>query len=237
MKAIVKKTDTPGPAPPIQDLLPEFGNALGGVLSATQALLSGADEDPALRRDFLKGMEEKLFYLRFLLDNWILLSSLRKLRLQPRAEPHVEAGWLANFFSDQQHSGSGKNFRWRISLPDQFPSLQSNQLLTARALDNILFNSKMLSPPGSIISVRSRWSDQKAALLLEICDAGPPIPEGAISGLSEGRSNAADNPRLAHGLGLGLTFSHRLIQKLGGALTTQPVGNGCCFTLTLPSQG
>lgn len=41
-------------------------------MSATQALLNGAVQDPELRRDLLVGMDYELRYLRFLFENWIL---------------------------------------------------------------------------------------------------------------------------------------------------------------------
>ena len=79
---------------------------------------------------------------------------------------------------------------------------------------------------------------QDGAVLVEVCDAGPGIPEDQLAAVLQPfyRLEASRN-RETGGAGLGLAIAHQLALSLGGALAlhNRP-GGGLCASLCLPTS-
>lgn len=94
---------------------------------------------------------------------------------------------------------------------------------------NLLTNAWRVSPADSEVVLRARPTPD--ALLIEVVDHGPGIPEAARAALFTRFHQVEGRPR---GTGLGLTISAQLAARLRGALSYEAaVGGGSVFTLRL----
>jgi len=86
------------------------------------------------------------------------------------------------------------------------------------ALGNLLANALRHSPPGSPVEMRVSDMDEPLALVIDVVDQGPGIPDDLLDrlfqrGIHKGRA-APRSPR--QGMGLGLYIVHRVMQLHGG---------------------
>jgi two-component system sensor histidine kinase KdpD len=119
--------------------------------------------------------------------------------------------------------------------PPDLPLVPLDDVLYAQALTNVLENALLHSPPGAPVELTAQLSPD--ALVLEIRDHGPGLPEGGVERVFEKfwRGNLRqDRP----GAGLGLTIARAIAEAHGGTLTAanHPQG-GATFRLSVPMVG
>lgn len=106
--------------------------------------------------------------------------------------------------------------------------------LVRLALRNLLINATLYAPGGSPVVLRLLDSDEPLALVLEVADQGPGLPEDVRASLFE-PDTQVPAPSVAPGHGLGLHIVQRVALLHGGSLTWQPnEPAGSVFRLTLP---
>jgi signal transduction histidine kinase len=99
------------------------------------------------------------------------------------------------------------------------------------ALRNLLDNALAYGTPGSRVTLRVADSDEPLALLVEVADSGPGIPQELQSRLFErGVRGRLDR----HGQGLGLYIVRRAMQRQGGTVALRSGPEGTVFTLSVP---
>lgn len=219
----------------IPGLVTDIGSSLGGTLSATQALINGAVQDPELRRDLLGGMDNELRYLRFLYENWILLQTLRtgKLKLTIR-KVHLSE-WLTTILAPWQKMAPEKNLQWTFQLSENLPDIYADPDRLAQAFGNLVYASLLSSPPSSKIVVAARF--EQKLFRLSLMDSGPKInPLIVLDDLAEAfKQNFEHHPRLKKGLGLGIVLANRIIQAHFGEMRFEDQENlNACVSVYLP---
>ncbi len=103
----------------------------------------------------------------------------------------------------------------------------------ARILDNLVGNAIKFTAAGR--GTVAGASDGPNATL-SVCDTGPGIPDAFRASLfDEFRQASTGHGRTHEGSGLGLAITHRLVERLGGAIAVESVeGCGTTFTVSLP---
>jgi CheY-like chemotaxis protein len=104
---------------------------------------------------------------------------------------------------------------------------------------NLIINAEqaMLSANGRGVLVVRTWHDnQNDAVILEINDDGPGIPEELQPKIFDPFFTTKE---VGKGTGLGLTVAYAIAQEHGGNLSvaSSPTGRGAAFTLELPVGG
>ena len=102
----------------------------------------------------------------------------------------------------------------------------------AQVLLNILNNAfAAVNDGGRIeIGVRAAGGD---AVAVSIADNGIGIPESHLAHIFD----PFFTTKKGAGTGLGLSITYGIVQKLGGSIhVTSKVGEGTCFTVTLPTH-
>ena len=104
----------------------------------------------------------------------------------------------------------------------------------ARILDNLVGNAIKFTTAGCVTVAVS--SDGHTATL-SVCDTGPGIPDAFRASLfDEFRQASTGHGRTHEGSGLGLAITHRLVERLGGAIAVESAeGCGAAFTVSLPA--
>jgi signal transduction histidine kinase len=102
-----------------------------------------------------------------------------------------------------------------------------------QALDNLVTNAVVHSPPGERVVVTARSGDRE--VMIAVADSGEGIPANEQARIFEpGVRLATDRP----GSGLGLAIARSIAEAHGGTLTVESIpGEGATFTLSLPSRG
>ncbi|HFQ94311.1 MAG TPA: HAMP domain-containing protein, partial [Anaerolineae bacterium] len=137
----------------LANLVHELSNPLSALRSATNALLSGAGEDEALRRDLLIGMqgeEEKLN--RLLADLSGLhdqISGSLALTIRPLPLPP----FLSRVTQVWREAALYKGLDWRVDVPDNLPAADADEDRLAQVVGNLLSNAIKYTPAGGSVSV------------------------------------------------------------------------------------
>lgn len=195
----------------LPNIVTEIGSSLGGTLSATQALMNGAVQDPELRRDLLGGMDHELRYLRFLFENWVVLQTVRagKIKLSRRKLNFQQ--WFAILLASWQKVAPEKNIQWQYNLGENLPEIYIDPDRLGQALGNLLYASIFSAPLSSKIAVETSLEGRKIRINLQ--DNGPQVSPLIL--LDETfeviQQNFENHPRLKKGLGIGIVLASRII--------------------------
>ncbi|MDH4137869.1 MAG: HAMP domain-containing histidine kinase, partial [Anaerolineae bacterium] len=137
----------------LANLVHELGRPLGALLSAIQALVGGAEDDPAVRQELLGGMEAEIRRMRHLLDDLTRLydQTLGPLELERKSTPLHP--WLAQVLGPWREAAQDKELRWRTDFPADLPTLEIDPDRLAQALGNVVSNAIKYTPPGGEVSV------------------------------------------------------------------------------------
>jgi signal transduction histidine kinase len=97
-----------------------------------------------------------------------------------------------------------------------------------QVLQNLISNAVAATPEGGTIELRTEHTQER--LRVTVVDSGPGIPERDRAQIFEPLYTTKPD-----GLGLGLTISRAILERLGGSLTVKnEPGRGAAFTLELP---
>jgi len=115
-----------------------------------------------------------------------------------------------------------------VDCAKDLPPLRSGHLY--HAVLNLVKNAVEATPAGGHVSVGAQCTG--GALLIEVADTGPGIPEDALPRLFE---PFYSQKAVGKGTGLGLVISRDLVRKQGGTLSAaNRAGGGAVFTIRVP---
>ncbi|MTD32676.1 sensor histidine kinase [Paludibacterium denitrificans] len=115
-------------------------------------------------------------------------------------------------------------------LPENFIC---DQDLTKLVLRSLADNAVKYTPPGS--TIRFNGQQVKNGIKLNVIDSGQGIEKELLEKIFEPYFRASNDQRQP-GTGLGLALARRMIEVQRGTLTvTSTPGEGCCFSIFLPS--
>lgn len=129
-----------------------------------------------------------------------------------------------------------KGIRVEVDRSQTLEPLQTDELLVAKSLWEVVHNAIKFSPHGSC--VRIRISNDNGNAVVEVTDDGPGMPRAELLRIFRSFYQVeAPDTRRARGLGLGLFIAKRNMESLGGTLTVRSaVGKGSKFVLTFPKR-
>lgn len=219
----------------LANLVHELGRPLGAIRSAIQALLGGAAEDPALRRELLTGMEAEIEHLQRLLDDLVRLRDQVVGGLELDYQPVDLNEWLPTTLASWQAAVREKGLRWKVDVPPDLPVLIADPDRLAQALGNLLSNAVKYTPPGGKVSVGAGVEDN--AVWICVSDTGPGVAPEDLKHIFDPFYRGRQAHRFPQGMGLGLTIARDLAIAHGGRLEVRSTpGLGSHFTLWLPLQ-
>lgn len=212
----------------------ELRTPLASVKSATEALQSGALEEPEMARDFLARIQIEVDHMTEMVQRLLDLSQvetgkarfemqrldLKKLLMEAieRVRPQVEQQGLA----------------LQTNLPDGLPAVTADRTVVHQVLLNLIDNSLKFTREGHI-RVTARASDGMAEVVVE--DTGTGIPPEHLPHIFE-RFYKADRSRSSGGTGLGLALAKHNVQAHGGRIWAESrPGQGTAIHFTLPLAG
>ena len=220
----------------LANLVHELGRPLGALLSAIQALAGGADEDPDLRQELLKGIGAEVKRMQRLLDDLTHLydQTLGPLELDRR--PTALHPWLVQVFGPWREAAQDKQIRWLADLPADLPTLVIDPDRLAQAVGNVVSNAIKYTLPGGEVAVGAGTKDGQ--VWIRVQDSGPGIPPEEQGLIFTPFYRGAAGRRFPQGMGLGLSIAQDLAVAHGGRVQVESAsGLGSTFTIWLPRGG
>ncbi len=212
----------------------ELGRPLGALLSAIQALRGGADEQPALRRELMQGMESEVVLLQHLLEDLAHLEqgfSPRNLQIRPLQVSE----WLPMVLRTWNEAALEKKLTWEQNIPGNLPAVTIDPERIAQALENLLSNAIRYTPAGGAVRVSALVEENM--LVIHVQDNGPGISPDEQPYIFQPLFRGKAAKRFSEGMGLGLSIARDLVQAHHGTLTFQSTpGQGSRFTIRLPLE-
>jgi len=217
----------------LANLVHELARPLGALLSATQALAGGAEEDSTMRRELFEGMEAEIQRMRRLLDDLTHLYGQTIGPLELDRKPTALHPWLMQVLSPWREAAWGKDLHWQADFPTDLPRLEIDPDRLAQALGNVVSNAIKYTPPGSEVTVSAGMEAGK--VWIRVLDSGPGITPEEQSRIFAPFYRGSAGRRFPQGMGLGLSIAHDLITAHGGHIEVSSTpGAGSAFTIWLP---
>jgi two-component system sensor histidine kinase BaeS len=216
----------------LANLVHELGRPLGALQSGVQALLSGAEEDPALRHELLEGMDTQVHRLRPLLDSLTDLHDQVLGTLELNRQPVALGDWLRRTVTPWRQAAHDQGLHWHMEIPDSLPVLMIDPNRMAQVLGNLLSNAIKYTPDGTISVEASVWD---SGVSIVVADTGIGILPAEQAQIFEPFYRSQRDKRFPQGMGLGLSIARDLVLAHGGRLTVDSVpGEGSRFRIWLP---
>ena len=124
--------------------------------------------------------------------------------------------------------------RISIAVPATTPMVIADAMRLEQVVGNLVDNARKYSPVGSEILLSAVVTDR--GVELSVADEGPGIDPQFMPHLFEPFTQAdLGDTRRDHGVGLGLSISHGLVEAMGGSIEVDAIaGTGSRFTVVLP---
>ncbi|MDR7421241.1 MAG: ATP-binding protein [Armatimonadota bacterium] len=217
----------------LANLVHELGRPLGAMLSAVQALRSGADADASLRGELLEGTEDELKRLRRLVDDLARHRDRVLGTLELKREAVHTAEWLARLALSWREAARRKELRWTVAVPADLPAIEVDPDRLAQAVGNLLSNAIAYTPTGGAVEISAGADDD--TVWIRVSDSGPGIPPEDQARIFEPFYRGQSSRRFPQGMGLGLAIAHDVAAAHGGRLEVESTPpRGSRFTLRLP---
>ncbi len=223
----------------LANLVHELARPLGSMNAAVHALRTGADADPALRRELVDGIGAQVERMQPLLEDLTqlhgqLLGPLELNRTRTALTP-----WLTQLLSLWREAARQKGIAWQADVPLALPEVNFDADQMARALGNLLSNAVKFAPAGGAIEVQARIEPAEGAgrsVVITVGDSGPGIPPADQRRVFEPFERGTGDRRFAQGVGLGLTIAREIVQAHGGTIQLESTpGRGSRFSLSFPA--
>ncbi len=217
----------------------ELRTPIAGLRAVLENVVDGVSEaDPDTMATALRQTERLGRLVEQLLD----LSRLEDgvVPLQPRGfqvEPYLSAVLNdATVALRRGHARTDVRFRLDV-LPGSLHAHADPERLD-QVVTNLVDNAVKHSPRGGQVTVKARQGDCPGALVLEVLDEGPGIPQSqrelVFERFGRGTTNGV-TPRDG-GTGLGLAIARWAVDLHGGTIGVAESRRGCRIQLTLPGN-
>ncbi|MCB0154439.1 MAG: HAMP domain-containing histidine kinase [Anaerolineae bacterium] len=218
----------------LANLVHEVGRPVGALQSAIQALLNGADQEVAFRRELLEGMAAETGRLRPLLENLAELHGRVLGSLELNRRPTSLLAWLPPTVAPWREAAQAKGLQWGIYLPQTLPTVDIDPDRLAQVVGNLLSNAIKYTPAGELVAIAA-GVEEKEGVWIRVSDTGPGISPTDQAQIFDPFFRSQPGRRFPQGMGLGLTIARDLVVAHGGRLEVESQeGQGSRFTMWLP---
>ena len=213
----------------------ELRTPLSLIKSATETLLDGGKDDPAVTTRFLQIVEKHANRLTLLIDDLLLLARLDSGRMNLEPKELALRGTVQEALDDATPIATGRGVRLVNEVPGAV-AVRADPVRLRQVLGNLVDNAIKYGRADGTVTVTAR---PISSVMIEVTvrDDGPGIPAEALNRIFE-RFYRVDKARSREqgGTGLGLAIVKNVVQAHGGEVRVESaVGNGATFFFTLPS--
>jgi signal transduction histidine kinase len=222
-----------------KDLIANVSHELRTPLTALQATLENiVDGVVPPQQDKLETMLAQTQRLGGLVEQLLDLSRLESGVIPFDRHPFVVAPLLEQSLRESKlsHDGRAGNVELRLSVEPPELVVDGDPERVHQVVTNVIHNAVRHSPSGGVVEVRARPAG--GAVLIEVADEGPGIPEQEAGRVFE-RFYRSDSARTTSdgGTGLGLAIAKWIVDMHGGDIRTERRSpKGCRMVVSLPGR-
>jgi two-component system sensor histidine kinase KdpD len=204
-------------------LLSSVSHELRTPLTAIKTMVFSLRHDsenlpPALRLEFLTGIDRELDYLNGLVGNLLDMSRLEAGTLTPRRDWHVLEELVEAAIRRVEPLLNGRPLN--VQLGPDLPLIYADGLQLQQVLVNLLDNAVKFSPPDSSIRITAHLSD--GALEVAVTDQGPGVPAHELERIFDRFYRVrSEHSSAVPGTGLGLAICKGIVEAHGGTMTAR----------------
>lgn len=152
----------------------------------------------------------------------------------------TDAGlFLEEYFYDTLADSRFDSHDMRLEIPADFNChIKIDIQKFVRILDNLFTNAAKYTQSDSRITLSANLTPDNSSLQISVSDNGPGIPADALSHIFNRTYtvSSARTPGASGGSGLGLSIVKAIVERHGGTVCCDSTeGEGCCFTIVLPT--
>ena len=214
----------------------EIRTPLNGIIGLGELALRDAEHPQ--QRDYLEKIMNSGRTLLRLVNDLLDTAKLEAGKIDFEEQPFTLEALLADLADLRIHAETEKRLTVCFELAPDLPRrMLGDRLRLAQCLRNLLGNAIKFTPAGTVsLTLDATGSGESACLRCQVSDSGIGIASEVLERLFSPFSQAdASTTRLYGGTGLGLFITRELARGMGGDLeVTSTLGNGSCFTLTIP---
>jgi signal transduction histidine kinase len=217
----------------------ELRTPLHSILALSQILLDRIDGDLSSEQqrqvEMIQRSGEQLLKL---IDDILDLSAIEAGKIR------IQKGWVdlrkvvQEAIMSVEPLAQKKQLALTAEIPDPFPPVFSDETRVRQILLNLLCNAVKFTPSGKITVVLSaeKGEDGSEEVLISVQDTGIGISPKQLGSIFEPfHQEDHGSSRRYGGIGLGLSISKQLVERLGGRIwADSAVQKGSTFTFTLP---
>jgi signal transduction histidine kinase len=218
----------------ISALVHDLRTPLFSLRGSLEGLATGIADTPEKRARYVAVAQEKADALERLIADLFAFTRLEYLDEEPRRAPVDLAAFLSRLVEGMRPRAETKGVRLAID-PGPARTIQADEHLLTRAVENLLDNALRHTPSGG--EIRVGWRIAGDTVAIDVVDTGPGIPADDLPRVFDPlyRGEGSRNRRTG-GAGLGLTIARRILVAHGGDLTAANAPDGgAAFTATLPA--
>ncbi len=215
-------------------LLHDVSHEIRSPLARLQAVAGLMRQQPEKTSEYLERIERDTARIDALVGELLTLARLDAGTLgKARAEVDL-AALLEQIAEDAEIEAQAKGCELKLECPPAL-SVQGDQELLGRAIENLVRNAIRYSPSGSPIGLAAGVDESAPEIWIGVRDAGPGVAESELQAIFEPFYRARNNSS-NDGYGLGLAIAQRIATAHGGSIfaRNRPQG-GLEVTLRLPA--
>ncbi|HET9234812.1 MAG TPA: HAMP domain-containing sensor histidine kinase [Candidatus Eisenbacteria bacterium] len=216
----------------------ELRTPLTIIISYVDFLLSLENQE-GQRKEFLQTVAEESARLKALLEKLLDFSALANDNLSIHMESADLADLVTSFHAERLPGVAESLHEFSLEIEDGIHWAQFDSQRLRQILDALVDNAVKFTPPGSRVTLRLSQERRRSEVWarIDLQDDGPGIPPERLPNIFEAfRQGDGSSTRTVGGMGVGLAYSRKLAESMGGWLDVESMlGRGTTFTLHLPA--
>ncbi|MBK9392343.1 MAG: hybrid sensor histidine kinase/response regulator, partial [Bacteroidetes bacterium] len=217
----------------------EIRTPMNAILGFTEALYYKLDSDQ--HRKMLQSVMSSGNLLLSLLNDILDLSKIEAGKLEIHPYPVDVTGTLNDIELLFKNKAAQKGIEIKVIKANNFPkAIMLDEIRIKQVLFNLVGNAVKFTNRG-YVNIRVNFdyrpdNNNRGDLLIEVEDTGIGIPESQQLMIFDAFKQASGQAnRTYEGVGLGLSISKRLVEKMKGTISvSSSVGKGSVFTVFIP---
>jgi two-component system, NtrC family, sensor histidine kinase HydH len=202
----------------------ELRNPMGTMKTSAEMLERSVGKENEVAREMAGYIKEEVDRANSLISRFLDFARPRHLKPEQGEVTALLDAAIERFEREKTGVSVYKNYA-----PDT-PRVAIDQELMERVITNLLMNAAQASPPGGVITVKTRWVDDTVEIA--VIDRG--------SGIDPKNLESIFNPFFttkAEGVGLGLAICSKIVNEHGGHIEVEStVGEGSVFRILLKAK-
>jgi PAS domain S-box-containing protein len=215
----------------------ELRSPLNSVLGFAQLLQTGKPPPTPLQEESVNEILKAGWYLLGLIDEILDLALIESGRLSCALEPVPLAAVLDDCHALVEGQAAQSGIALRFEPVDAGCVVSADSTRLKQVLINILSNAIKYNRPRGTVQVRVAEAEQ-GRLCISVEDSGAGLSPGQIERLFQPFERLGQQAGAIAGSGIGLAFSKRLVELMGGRIGVHSVvGQGSVFWVELGTTG